>query len=103
MKGVDLVLCIHSHQPVGNFDSVFEQVYNEAYKPFLDLVERHPGIKISAHYSGSLLEWLAEYRADFLLRLRALSDAGRIEMLGGGCMSRSFPSSLGKMPLGRLG
>ena len=102
MKGVDLVLCIHSHQPVGNFDSVFEQVYNEAYKPFLDLVERHPGIKISAHYSGSLLEWLAEYRADFLLRLRALSDAGRIEMLGGGMYEPVFSLLSGEDALGQI-
>lgn len=91
MGNVDLVLCIHSHQPVGNFHAVFEQAYRDAYAPFIDLVERHPKIRFSAHYSGSLLEWLAEYRADFLDRLRALVDQGRLELLGGGMYEPVFP------------
>ena len=35
MGQVQLVLVIHNHQPVGNFDAVFREVTERAYLPFL--------------------------------------------------------------------
>ena len=35
-----LVLVFHNHQPIGNFDGVFEQAYQDSYRPFLDVFER---------------------------------------------------------------
>ena len=32
-----LVLVLHNHQPIGNFDGVFEQAYHDSYLPFLDV------------------------------------------------------------------
>ena len=34
-----LVLVFHNHQPIGNFDGVFEQAYQDSYLPFLDVFE----------------------------------------------------------------
>lgn len=31
-----LVFGIHCHQPIGNFDYVFEEAYEKAYRPFID-------------------------------------------------------------------
>lgn len=81
---ISLALAIHNHQPVGNFGWVFAEVYNQAYLPMLEALERHPGVRLSLHYTGPLLEWLAAERPEFLERLRALVARGQVELLGGG-------------------
>jgi len=78
-----LVLCLHDHQPVGNFDGVFADAYRDSYEPFLDVFEPFETLKIALHTSGSLLEWLEEHRPAYLRRVKALVEAGRIEILGG--------------------
>ena len=49
-----LVLVFHNHQPIGNFDGVFEQAYQDSYRPFLEVFERSPGLPIALHTSGAL-------------------------------------------------
>jgi hypothetical protein len=78
-----LVLVFHNHQPIGNFDGVFEQAYQDSYRPFLEVLERYPGIPIGLHTSGSLMEWLTTHHPEYLERLGALVAAGRIEIVGG--------------------
>ena len=39
-----LVLVFHNHQPVGNFDGVFEQAYQDSYLPFLDVLGQYPDL-----------------------------------------------------------
>jgi 4-alpha-glucanotransferase len=81
---ISLALALHNHQPVGNFGWVFADVYDHAYLPMLEALERHPGIRLSLHYSGPLLQWFAAERPDFIDRLRALVDRDQVEVLGGG-------------------
>ncbi|WP_435006645.1 alpha-amylase/4-alpha-glucanotransferase domain-containing protein [Tundrisphaera lichenicola] len=83
MAGVRLILALHDHQPVGNFDSVFEASYRESYLPFLDVMEDYPGIPFVLHTSGPLLEWLVEHRPEYIARVRAMAESGRVEVLGG--------------------
>jgi 4-alpha-glucanotransferase len=80
----ELVLLIHAHQPVGNFDEVFERAYRNAYRPFLDLLACHPAIRTGLHYSGPLLEWLEAKQPDYLDRLRELVARNQVEIIGGG-------------------
>jgi 4-alpha-glucanotransferase len=80
----NLVLLIHAHQPVGNFDDVMERTYERSYLPFLDCLASHPRVRMGLHYSGSLLEWLAARHPEYLLQIRKLAAAGQIEMVGGG-------------------
>ena len=80
---VRFVFVIHDHQPVGNFDGVFEQAYADAYRPLLDLLERHPGIRVAIHTSGPLAEWLDAHHPDYLDRLARLADLGQVEIVGG--------------------
>jgi hypothetical protein len=82
--GISLALALHNHQPVGNFGWVFAEVYEQAYEPMVAALERHPGVRLSLHYTGPLLEWLVAERPDFIDRLRALADRGQVEILGGG-------------------
>lgn len=84
MARLHLGLVIHAHQPVGNFDSVQEEVYGAAYLPFIEELERHPSIRIAFHYSGILLDWIERHHPEYLDRLRGLAARGQIEMVGGG-------------------
>ena len=84
MSKFNLVLLIHAHQPVGNFDDVMERTFERSYLPFLDCLARHPRVRMGLHYSGSLLEWLAEKHPEYLLQIRNLAAAGQIEVVGGG-------------------
>ncbi|HXN24322.1 MAG TPA: alpha-amylase/4-alpha-glucanotransferase domain-containing protein [Candidatus Dormibacteraeota bacterium] len=79
-----LVLLIHAHQPVGNFDHVFERCFQRCYLPFLEHLQRHPSVRVGLHYSGPLLEWVAEHHPEFFSMLRELTGRGQIELIGGG-------------------
>jgi alpha-amylase/alpha-mannosidase (GH57 family) len=79
-----LVLLIHAHQPVGNFDDVFERSYASAYVPFIEVLERHPSIRAGLHYSGPLLEWIEGAHPEYFERLAAMVKSGQVEMVGGG-------------------
>jgi alpha-amylase len=81
---ISLALAIHNHQPVGNFGWVFAEVFELAYEPLVGALEAHPGVRMSLHYSGPLLEWLRTEQPAFIERLRALVSRGQVEMLGGG-------------------
>lgn len=78
-----LCLVLHNHQPIGNFDGVFEQAYQDSYLPFLDVFEQYDRLQISLHTSGPLMMWLAERHPEYLDRVRLLVDAGRVEIVGG--------------------
>lgn len=78
-----LALGIHNHQPVGNFQSVFEDAHDKCYHPFLDLMKKHPAIRFSLHQSGILWEWQKEYRPEFFEMVRAMVDSGQMELLTG--------------------
>ncbi len=80
---VRLCLVLHNHQPIGNFDNVFEQAYQDSYLPFLDVFEPYESLKISLHTSGCLMQWLDERHPEYLDRLAALVGYGRIEIIGG--------------------
>ena len=80
---VRLVLAFHNHQPVGNFDGVFEQAYRDSYHPFLDVLQDYPEIPFGLHTSGSLLEWLEVRHPEYIDRVRKMVASAQIEIIGG--------------------
>lgn len=80
---IRFALVLHNHQPMGNFDHVFEQAYQDSYLPFLHVFEPFSSLRISLHTSGSLIEWLEAHHPEYLDRLAALVAAGRVEIVGG--------------------
>ncbi|MGB4726782.1 MAG: alpha-amylase/4-alpha-glucanotransferase domain-containing protein [Thermogutta sp.] len=80
---VRLVLLLHDHQPVGNFDHVFQQAYEDSYRPFLEILKRWEGIRVSLHTSGPLIEWLDSVHPGYLDEIAGLVNQGRIEIIGG--------------------
>jgi len=91
MKKLYLGLAIHNHQPGDNFPHVFEKAYDRSYLPMIDALESHPGIHISLHYSGCLLDWLIENRPDFIGRVAALVKRGQVEIMTGGYYEPILP------------
>jgi 4-alpha-glucanotransferase len=79
-----LVLLIHAHQPIGNFDEVMELTYARSYLPFVECLSRYPRVRLGIHYSGSLLEWFAERHPEYLEQIAALAGRGQVEVVGGG-------------------
>jgi alpha-amylase len=61
---IHLCLVLHNHQPIGNFDGVFEQAYQDSYLPFLNVFEPYEHLRISLHTSGPLMLWLDERKPD---------------------------------------
>ncbi len=84
MASVNFTIVLHNHQPVGNFEDVFARAYDDAYRSFLDVLERFPAVKIGLHVSGCLLDWIEANRPEYIERLREGAARGQIEMLGGG-------------------
>ena len=80
---IQLCLVLHNHQPIGNFDGVFEQAYQDSYLPFLDVFEPYENLRISLHTSGPLMLWLHERKPEYMMRLKALVAADRVEIVGG--------------------
>lgn len=79
-----LVLVVHNHQPVGNFDSVFSDATEKAYAPLVDLLAKHPRVRVGLHFTGPLLEWLENHRPEVLSTVREMCSSGQVEILGGG-------------------
>ncbi|MGD0899570.1 MAG: alpha-amylase/4-alpha-glucanotransferase domain-containing protein [Thermoguttaceae bacterium] len=82
-KPIRLILALHNHQPVGNFDHVFQQAYEDSYLPFLEVFSRYESLRIALHTSGALMEWLDAAHPEYVDRLAELATQGRIEVLGG--------------------
>jgi len=80
---IRLILALHNHQPVGNFDHVFQQAFDDSYRPFLEVFSRHESLKMSLHISGSLMEWLAAHQPEYVDQLAELVEQRRVEILGG--------------------
>jgi hypothetical protein len=79
-----LALLIHAHQPCGNFEHVLEKAYDTSYLPFIELLEKHPGVPVGLHYSGPLLTWIEEHRPEYFARLKNMVQSGQVELVGGG-------------------
>ncbi len=80
---ISFLLLIHNHQPLGNFDYVFENAYQKSYKPFLDVYKNY-NLKLSLHISGPLFDWLLDNHPEYLEELKRLVKIGNIEIIGSG-------------------
>lgn len=101
-KPLTLLICVHNHQPVGNFGWVYEEAYKRAYLPFLDALEAHPGIRLTLHYSGSLLDWIMKNHPEFIKRIKRFVEMGTVEILGGGYYEPIFSIIPGEDRIGQI-
>jgi alpha-amylase/alpha-mannosidase (GH57 family) len=75
---------LHLHQPVGNFDAVFEDHLTHVYRPLLAALEIGHAFPATIHVSGPLLDWLETHGADWLDQLGRLAGDGQVELLASG-------------------
>lgn len=84
MSKIFLSLIFHNHQPVGNFDFVFDEAFEKAYRPLTDCLARHPTVKATLHFTGPLLDWLRKHQPGYLETVADLVERGQLEILSGG-------------------
>jgi len=79
-----LAFGLHNHQPVGNFEFVFEEAHQRAYAPFLKLLSQYKGIRLSLHQSGILWDWQQHHHGEYLETVKEMAARGQIDILTGG-------------------
>ncbi|AFV97389.1 MULTISPECIES: alpha-amylase/4-alpha-glucanotransferase domain-containing protein [unclassified Sulfuricurvum] len=79
-----LLLGIHMHQPVDNFEWVIEMGIETCYEPFFEVMSRYPEFKFSVHCSGWLMERIAQLRPSLYEKILTLAHNGSIEFFSAG-------------------
>ena len=102
MSKFKLAIGLHNHQPVGNFDSVFEEAHQQAYFPFLQLLEKFDRIRLSLHQSGILWDWQEKHHPEYFELVQKLVNRGRIELMTGGFYEPILPSIPDRDKLGQI-
>ena len=83
MKKIKFAFAVHDHQPIGNFEHVFEYAFSHSYAPFLDVLEKHPRFRVNLHFSGILLDWIKKHHPAALNKIKSMAEKGQVEMLTG--------------------
>ncbi len=102
MNPITLVLALHNHQPVGNFDWVNEAAVENAYLPFLEVMKDFPKIPYCLHVSGSLLEWAERKKPAYVEALKREAASGRMELIGGGRFEPILPMLTERDRIGQI-
>lgn len=99
---LSLCLVIHNHQPVGNLHEALEQAVTRTYQPLLEVIEQHPGVSLSLHYSSALLEYFEQHHPGLLETIRTLVKRKQVELLGGAAFEPLLPLIPPQDTLGQL-
>lgn len=83
-KTVALLLGVHAHQPVGNFESVLDDAMARCYGPFLRVLHQYPDFRFSMHVSGWLLSYLLKHFPHEITLLKEMVQRGQAELFGAG-------------------
>lgn len=78
---VRFALYIHNHQPVGNFDHIFQFAYEHSYLPLIKTLLKYPKIKFGIHNSGPLCEWLLKNHPEYFEYLKEAVNNNQAEVL----------------------
>ncbi len=81
MDPVRFVFGVHFHQPVGNFDHVFEDHLRDVYLPLVERLTARRFLPFALHMSGPLLEWLEQHAGAYLDTIGRLAADGQVELL----------------------
>ncbi|MFH1876693.1 MAG: alpha-amylase/4-alpha-glucanotransferase domain-containing protein [Candidatus Omnitrophota bacterium] len=91
MGKVYFIFGVHNHQPVGNFDHVFQEAYQRCYSPFLRTLEQFPAVTCAIHNSGPLYDWFLKSAPEYLEILKKLAKRGQVEIISGGYYEPILP------------
>ncbi len=82
--GCQFIFCLHNHQPVGNFDHIFEWAFKDCYNRTIKILKEYPEFRFAVHHSGPLLEWIKSNHPEYLTDIREMREKGQVEIIGGG-------------------
>ncbi|MCR4315953.1 MAG: DUF1926 domain-containing protein [Planctomycetes bacterium] len=100
---VNFSLVLHNHQPIGNLPHVFREVFEIAYRPFIEVYSKYADrIPIGLHISGPLLEWLSDYEKTYVSEIRDLVRSNSIELVCGGMYEPILPMLPTRDRLGQI-
>jgi alpha-amylase/alpha-mannosidase (GH57 family) len=99
---IKLLLGVHAHQPVGNFDEVVADAHLRCYRPFLQTLYRFPEFSFTVHFSGWLLEVLLNRYPEDMALLQQMVARGQAEVFGGGLYEPVLASISGRDRRGQL-
>jgi len=90
-KAINFIFGVHNHQPVGNLPFIFEDSYQKAYLPFLEILHKHPDVKFTIHNSGILLEWIEKNHPEYISLLKEMVKRDQLEIKTGGYYEPILP------------
>lgn len=102
MDKISLIMVLHGHQPVGNFDSVFALATKVCYRPVVETFAKYPEFKLGLHFSGPLLSWLEDGDPRLLDMVKTMVDRGQVELLTSGYYEPLLASIPARDALGQL-
>ncbi len=82
--GCEFIFCMHNHQPVGNFEHVFEWGFKDCYGKALSILKEYPEFHFAVHHSGPLFEWIETHAPEYIDTLAMMVERGQTEIVGGG-------------------
>lgn len=85
-----LHVAISFHQPLSADQAALEDALLRCYLPLLAEIERATDLRVSLHFGGHLLDFLARFHEDFLFRVKTLVKRGQVEILGGPFYNANF-------------
>jgi hypothetical protein len=91
MRRIGLIFGTYNLLPQGENADVFEQVYQNALRPFLSLLNNYPRFPVVLHYCGSLYLWLEESHPEFIMLLKEMTRRKQVELLSGGFYAPMLP------------
>jgi|GEM_PF-349328 len=93
-------LCLHFHQPHFQLQAVRDEVFANCYYPMMEMLEGKgggfDGLKLNFHISGPLINYASRREIDFLNRMKAQVNAGKVKIVGG-LIDESFPQLSSRM------
>jgi len=84
MSELVFLFAVHNHQPVGNFEHVVKDAFEDCYRPLLEGLAGHPGFRFALHFSGPLWEYMEKNERTCWDLVRELTGRGQVELLSGG-------------------
>jgi alpha-amylase len=81
---ITLLFGVHAHQPVGNFPEVIDEAHLRCYRKFFEVLENYPQFRFASHFSGWLLDVLAERYPQDMKRMEKMTRRGQVEWFGSG-------------------
>ncbi len=88
----DLVMAIHFHQPVGNFDHVIDGICDKCYIPFIETLKEYNDVRMTFHITGCLLEWMKTHRPEIIETIKGMVSNSQVDMMSGGFYEPILPS-----------